>query len=303
MCGVTYKQRYAWFQQVAQLIQQGTTSMAPGQALALLKPRSRLPHVDPRSALIETYVTAPRQRPTQPLQAPQSSAPVQVESPNSSYVVKMSAAPVAKGRSAASLAASAATLAELKAVMEGFEDCPLKAMATNMVFGDGNPKAPIMFVGEAPGAEEDKQGKPFVGLSGQLLDRMMASIGLDRSKAYITNMIAWRPPGNRQPSSQELLQCLPFVQRHIELVAPKILILVGGVAAKTLLSRSDGIMRMRGTWHDYMTSGLQTPIATTALFHPAYLLRSPGQKKEAWRDMQMIQDKLRSMEAQSYARP
>ena len=270
--------------------------MTPAQALATVRPRARLPHVDPRGALIETFVTEPRKKPapSQPLSKPSSPEVAHVKSPTASYAAPPKRSSQSADLAAAELARKATTLEELKAAMESFDACALKAMATQMVFGDGNPQSKIMLVGEAPGAEEDLQGKPFVGLSGQLLDRMMAAIGLNRTTTYITNMIAWRPPGNRQPSTQELAMCLPFVQRHIELVAPKVLILVGGVAAKTLLGRSDGIMRLRGQWHDFIVPGLSEPITTTAIFHPAYLLRSPGQKREAWRDLQMIQQKIQS---------
>jgi uracil-DNA glycosylase family 4 len=337
---VTLKQRYEWFEKVAQLKEAVLRTWTPAQALATLKPRAQLPHLDPRGALIEAYVTKPRQRPVVAKTLPQTTA-LQVESPKQAPYLDPSSSrdprrseaskgsakdlSVAPGSriassvtrassdrpsfrddkekksnpthaSPAALAAGATTLAELKAIVEAFEGCALKAMATKTVFADGNPEAKIMLVGEAPGAEEDLQGKPFVGLSGQLLDRMMAAIGLDRTQVYIANMLPWRPPGNRQPSSQELTQCLPFIQRQIELVKPQVLVLVGGVAAKTLLGRTDGIMRMRGQWHPYQTTGLETPIAATAIFHPAYLLRSPGQKREAWKDLLMIQDKLNTIQ-------
>lgn len=190
------------------------------------------------------------------------------------------------------LAAGAETLEALRATVAAFDECALKRTATNLVFADGNPEAPIMFVGEAPGAEEDMRGLPFVGKAGQLLDRMLAAIGLSRETAYITNILFWRPPGNRQPTSSEIAACLPFVERHIELVSPEILVLLGGTAAKTLLARSDGIMRLRGRWFEYSTPGLARPVPAMATFHPAYLLRSPGQKRAAWQDMLAIRDRL-----------
>ena len=190
------------------------------------------------------------------------------------------------------LAAGAETLEALRAAVAAFDECALKRTATNLVFADGNPEAPIMFVGEAPGAEEDMRGLPFVGKAGQLLDRMLAAIGLSRETAYITNILFWRPPGNRQPTSGEIAACLPFVERHIELVSPEILVLLGGTAAKTLLARSDGIMRLRGRWFEYSTPGLARPVPAMATFHPAYLLRSPGQKRAAWQDMLAIRDRL-----------
>lgn len=188
------------------------------------------------------------------------------------------------------LAEKCQTLDELRQALHEFNDCSLKITATNTVFSDGNPQAKIMVIGEAPGADEDIQGKPFVGVSGQLLDRMFATIGLSRqTNIYITNIIPYRPPGNRQPTTQEITQCLPFVHRHIELINPDILILVGGVAAKTILNTNEGIMRLRGRWHSYTSEGLTQPIKCMATFHPAFLLRSPGQKAQSWHDLLMIQ--------------
>lgn len=193
------------------------------------------------------------------------------------------------------LAQSCQTLADLKDVMTKFDGCILKKTATNMVFADGNPQASIMVVGEAPGGDEDIQGKPFVGLSGQLLDRILATVSLNRGNTYISNIVPWRPPGNRQPTSQEIAICQPFIERHIELVKPKLLLLVGGVSAKTLLNTTEGIMKLRGRWHSYQTPGLEAPIKALATFHPAYLLRSPGQKAQVWRDMLMIEDEIKSL--------
>jgi DNA polymerase len=187
--------------------------------------------------------------------------------------------------SARELAVAANSLAELKAALESFEGCPLKATAMNLVFADGNPEARVMMIGEAPGAEEDRQGLPFVGVSGRLLDRMLACIGLDRSSVYITNMLFWRPPGNRTPTAAEIASCLPFTERHIELAAPDYLVLVGGMSAKNLLARSEGILRLRGQWRPYQHSGLPRPIPALPTLHPAYLLRQPQQKRLAWRDL------------------
>jgi DNA polymerase len=187
--------------------------------------------------------------------------------------------------SARELAVAASNLAELEAALEAFDGCPLKATATNLVFADGNPEARVMMIGEAPGAEEDRQGLPFVGVSGQLLDRMLAYIGLDRSSVYITNMLFWRPPGNRTPTASEIASCLPFTERHIELAAPDYLVLVGGMSAKNLLARSEGILRLRGQWRPYQHSGLPRPIPALPTLHPAYLLRQPQQKRLAWRDL------------------
>ena len=193
---------------------------------------------------------------------------------------------------ARALAAAATTIAELEAAVAGFDGCALKATATRLVFADGNPAAKVMLIGEAPGADEDRQGKPFVGVSGQLLDRMLACIGLDRTSTYITNILFWRPPGNRTPTTAEVAACLPFVERHIELVAPKLLVLVGGAAAKALLNTQEGIIKLRGRWFEYQRPGLPKPVPVIATFHPAYLLRSPGQKRDAWRDLLAVKQRL-----------
>ncbi len=194
-------------------------------------------------------------------------------------------APEPAARSAREAAAGAKTLDDVRQALEAFEGCPLKQTATNLVYTDGNAAARIVFVGEAPGAEEDRQGLPFVGPAGRLLDRMLAAIGLDRSSVLITNTIFWRPPGNRNPTTAEAAACLPFVERTIEIVAPKVLVMVGGVAAKTLLARSEGIMKLRGRWFDYRTPGMDRAVPAMAIFHPAFLLRSPAQKRAAWRDL------------------
>lgn len=188
---------------------------------------------------------------------------------------------------------AATSVAELNAMVEAFDGCGLKKFASTTVFADGNPAARIMFVGEAPGADEDRQGLPFVGVSGQLLDRMLGSIGLTRAEnAYITNVVFWRPPGNRAPTDEEIAVCLPFVRRHIELVNPAVLVLVGGLSCKTLLATTMGITRVRGRWQDYQSPGLAAPIPAMPLFHPAYLLRSPQQKRDTWRDLLTIRERL-----------
>ena len=192
------------------------------------------------------------------------------------------------------VAARATTLDELKAAMEAFDGCPLKKNATNTVFADGVPDHRIMLIGEAPGRDEDKIGKPFVGRAGQLLDKMLAAIDLDRTKnAYITNVINWRPPDNRDPTPEEAATCLPFLRRHIELVDPGIIILLGAVAAKHVMGKSDGIMRLRGKWLDYNVNGRMVPVMPT--LHPAYLLRRAADKKLAWHDLQAIRDKISSL--------
>jgi DNA polymerase len=187
-------------------------------------------------------------------------------------------------------AATAATLDELRATLAGFEGCNLRFTATNLVFADGNPQARVMLVGEAPGFEEDMQALPFVGRSGKLLDRMLAAIGLDRSSAYIANIVPWRPPGNRDPSPQEKEICRPFIERQIQLVDPDFLIPLGGSAAKAILSTNEGILKLRGQWRSYDT-GTRT-IDAMATLHPAYLLRQPLQKKLAWRDLLSLKERL-----------
>ena len=184
------------------------------------------------------------------------------------------------------------TLSELKEFIYNSNVCALKNNAIQSVFSDGNPSSKIMFIGEAPGADEDKYGKPFVGRAGKLLDKMIASIGLDREKIYISNVIPWRPPNNRQPTTEEILQCLPFIQRHIEIINPSIIVLLGGTASKALLTSNEGITKLRGTWHQYNSLGLSNPVLTRAIFHPAFLLRSPQFKKQTWEDLKEIQKKL-----------
>ena len=188
--------------------------------------------------------------------------------------------------SAREAARTAPTLEALRQLLENFDGCALRHTATRLVFSDGNPQARVMFVGEAPGRDEDIEGLPFVGRSGKLLDRMMSAIGLDRSKAYIANVIPWRPPGNRTPTPQETQICLPFIQRQIELVNPDVLVTLGNPSTQTLLQTREGIMRTRGKWLDYDT-GTRT-IRAIATFHPAYLLRSPSYKRMSWQDLRAI---------------
>ncbi len=185
-------------------------------------------------------------------------------------------------------------LAHLRETIAAFNECSLKKTALNLVFSDGNPDAPIMLIGEAPGADEDRQGKPFVGMSGQLLTRIFKSIGLNReTDLYITNVLPWRPPGNRQPTPQEIKQCLPFLHRHIAIVNPKIIVLVGGTATKALLTDKEGITKLRGTWFDLEIPEVSIPFKATAIYHPAYLLRNSLRKREVWADVLMIQKKLK----------
>ncbi len=194
---------------------------------------------------------------------------------------------------AIALARASNSLAELKAALGGFDGCALKRSATNTVFADGNPAHRIMFIGEAPGRDEDRQGLPFVGRAGKLLDKMLAAVHLDRTKVYITNVLNWRPPDNRDPSPEEAAMCLPFLRRHIELVNPEIMVLLGAVSVRHVMGRSDGIMKTRGRWLEYSVNGRLVPVMPT--LHPAYLLRQPAHKKLAWRDLQAIEDKIISL--------
>jgi uracil-DNA glycosylase len=196
--------------------------------------------------------------------------------------------------SARQLAAAATNLAELEAAIRAFDGCALKRTATNTVFADGASGADLMVIGEAPGADEDRLGRPFVGRSGQLLDRMLAAIGYDRRQnAYITNVLFWRPPGNRKPTNEEVAACLPFVWRHIALLRPKAVMICGGTATSALLGRAEGITRLRGRWFDLEVEGLDRTLAGIATYHPSFLLRSPARKGEAWRDLLALQSKLK----------
>jgi DNA polymerase len=199
-------------------------------------------------------------------------------------------APEAAIMAAREAARNAASLEELRAILAGFEGCALRATAKQLVFADGNPQSRVMFVGEAPGRDEDIEGLPFVGRSGKLLDRMMAAIGLDRTSAYIANIVPWRPPGNRTPTPQESQICLPFILRQVELADPDILVCLGGPAAQSLLGVTDGIMRTRGRWFPFNTGTRE--IRALATLHPAYLLRQPLHKRLAWRDFLAVKQAL-----------
>ncbi len=272
----------------------------PRQTLALLKlyiewgadeaieptPQSRLRATVPSPAV-----------PARKVVPPQATAPNQLsERPAESYrpapaparaLGPMDQAAVLSAREAAR---AAPDLAALRAALARFDGVALSRTATNLVFADGNPAARVMLVGEAPGADEDRLGLPFVGVSGQLLDRMMAAIGLDRTTFYITNVCFWRPPGNRRPTDAELAAQKPFVERHIELVAPKVLVLVGAAAAQGVLGTTEGITRLRGRWFEYRLREAGPTIRALPIFHPAYLLRQPAQKRETWRDLLKLKE-------------
>ncbi len=209
-------------------------------------------------------------------------------------ILPADAAPLTDGyASAIDIAARAQTLPELKAALESFEGSALKARATTTVFADGNPNARILLIGEAPGFDEDKAGVPFVGRAGKLLDKMLAPIGLDRTSVYIINVMPWRPPDNRNPDPSEVAMCIPFLRRHIELAAPRMMILLGAVSARHVLGVNDGIMKLRGKWLEYRIGTEMIPVLPT--LHPAYLLRQPAHKKLAWRDLQAAAARLEEL--------
>jgi len=229
--------------------------------------------------------------PPPPARAPQPAAlPGELESKGRASPAAAPPAPEEAAMAARAAARTARTLDELRAILEKFDGCALKATATQLVFADGNPKARVMFVGEAPGRDEDIEGLPFVGRSGKLLDRMLAAIGLDRTSVYIANIVPWRPPGNRTPTPQESQICLPFIRRQIELADPDILVCLGGPSAQTLLGIKEGITKTRGRWFTFDTG--KREIRAMPTFHPAFLLRSPLQKRFAWRDFLAIKKVL-----------
>ena len=232
---------------------------------------------------VDRFAQRPPQRSAPPAAAPHQPAPRAAEPP------PLGGDPA----EARSLAASAQTLEELRGLLDGYNGCGLKLRATQLVFADGNPEARIMLIGEAPGAEEDRQGKPFVGRSGQLLDKMLAAIGLDRSGVYIANTVPWRPPGNRAPTPEEMALCLPFLHRQVELVAPRLVMTLGGSAMQTIFSTTSGIVKMRGKW-SLVSIGKHQVDAIPAL-HPAYLLRTPAAKQQAWDDMLSLKRKIVEM--------
>jgi uracil-DNA glycosylase len=247
---------------------------------ALPPPAAAAPPSAPaRNATAPTPIRAPAPPPV-------VRAPVPLESPQ-------------LAEDAREIARRCATIAELEEAVRAFEGCALKRTAKNTVFADGVPGAPVMIVGEAPGADEDRLGKPFVGVSGQLLDRMFEAIGMSRARdLYITNILFWRPPGNRTPTQAEQAVCLAFTRRHVELARPKILVLAGGTAAKAMLDTTEGIMRLRGKWTSLrLDDGTEVPTLPT--FHPAYLLRTPASKRQSWLDLLAIDKKLKELGAKA----
>ena len=244
---------------------------------------------EPRNWLEADPVPAAATSPPPMARQPGPAAAPRAASPIAKPAMPTPPAPDAAVMAAREAARSAASLDELRSILDGFEGCSLKASASRLVFADGTPKSRLMFVGEAPGAEEDRQGLPFVGRSGQLLDRMLTAIGLDRSKVYIANIVPWRPPGNRTPTPVETQICLPFIQRQIELSDPDVLVTVGQPSTSALLG-IQGIMKNRGRWFAYNTGTRE--IRAMPILHPAYLLRSPIGKRLAWRDMLAIKKAL-----------
>ena len=228
-----------------------------------------------------------------PARAQEAARPAPEPAPRPIRAAPIALAPTPPANTRAeALAAAAHDLAALKAAIAAFDASPLKETATNLVFGEGITDAGLMLIGEAPGADEDRAGRPFVGASGQLLDRMFASVGLSReSNFYITNILPWRPPGNRTPTDAEVALFLPFLRRQVALIRPKRLVLVGGVAAKGLIGGKEGITRLRGRWHEVEIAGLGRIPALPTL-HPAYLLRSPASKRDAWADLLLLRRKL-----------
>lgn len=239
------------------------------------KPTPRAPQQAPAAST--STVAAPA-----PGTAPRTAQPA--------YATKATESIIAEAKA---LAAACDSISALKSAVESFDGCGLKKMATKTVFADGAANAPIMFIGEAPDADEDKEGLPFCGASGQLLDKMLLAIGLNRSSnAYLANAVFWRPPGNRNPNAEELAICRPFIEKHIALAKPKLLVLLGGTAATSLLGTAEGITRLRSKTHSYSNDLLSAPIPAYVLFHPTYLMRQPSHKALAWKDLLAIKQKL-----------
>lgn len=251
----------------------GASFRLPEQVNSGEAPEARAPEIKARPA--------PAARP--------SAAPEPRADPRPGFATKP---PDAAEMAARTAARKAENLEELEAALAAFDGCGLKATAKNLCFYRGAPHARLMIIGEAPGREEDLEGKPFVGRAGQLLDKMLAAIGLKEADVHITNVVYWRPPGNRTPTPQESQVCRPFLERQMELVNPEVVLLLGGAAAKEVLGITEGIMRVRGKWREIEIGG--RPVRTMATLHPAYLLRTPAAKRQAWRDLLAVQAALES---------
>lgn len=266
---------------------------AQSAAIALARAEAR-PQRGVTASQASNTPPARGQAPSTPADRPKATATAQplAANPQASQLTIPGEAAFEQARA---LAASANTIAELRAALDGFTGCNLRHSAKSLVFADGNPEADVMFIGEAPDRDEDIQGAPFVGRAGQLLDRMIEAIGLSRDTAYITSMIPWRPPGNRTPAQHEIELCRPFIERHIALAAPKILVMLGNISSKSLLGTDKGILSLRGTWMEYQAGGSSIPALPT--LHPAYLLRNPAQKRLIWADLLSLQDRIEQLKA------
>ena len=259
--------------------------------------------MDDAEAVFAARAAAPPARSAAPTAPAREPFHIQPPAPKAKPKAKLQPADDAVN-TARALAAGASTIAELRAAVDKFNGCALKATARNTVFSDGIDAAPVLILGEAPGKDEDEQGKPFVGRSGQMLDKMLATIGLDRkSNVLISNTIYWRPPGNRDPTDGETLSCLPFVERLIELSRPKLLILTGKAAAHTVLKREDGVLKLRGRKLQYTREGIKAPVNAMVMLHPAYLLRQPQQKRLAWADLLLAEAWLEELGVARGAHP
>ncbi|MET3414320.1 MULTISPECIES: uracil-DNA glycosylase [Methylobacterium] len=260
------------------------------------QPHDRFNEADTPAPTLRTPRRAPPRAAEQPvspvantLVPPPGSAPPGTAAPIAAprtFGRAASAQPDEAASDARARARQAKSLDELERILADFDACPLRFTAKNLVFADGNPEARVMFLGEAPGADEDRIGKPFMGRSGQLLDKMMKAVGLDRTSAYIGNIVPWRPPGNRNPTPQEVAVCRPFVERQIELVDPDIIVCLGAPATQTLTGTKDGILRTRGRLFPYKLPSREVKLLAT--LHPAFLLRQPVQKRLAWRDFRSL---------------
>lgn len=250
--------------------------------------QARAKRTDPVPNAVPAAPAAPPRKP-----AESAAPPLATGAPDSSFPAFAAQSSGAEAtEDARERAASSATLEDLRGALAAFDGCNLKLTARALVFGNGPDTADLMFVGEAPGREEDAAGEPFVGRSGRLLDRMLEAIGIERAAVRVTNTVPWRPPGNRSPTPAETEMCLPFVKRQIELVRPKVLVCLGSPAAKALLATDEGIMRLRGRWHTLPLGPQGAMIEATAMLHPAYLLRQPAQKRLAWRDLLAVKARL-----------
>jgi DNA polymerase len=241
------------------------------------------PALSPRvAAATSRKSTSPRLTTDKPAASPIQAASTNITVPDQEKIDE-----------ARALAKSANSVDELKDLLADFKGCNLRQGAKNTVFADGNPNAPIMFIGKAPGRDEDRQGVPFVGPIGQLFDKMLAAIDLDRDKSYITNIVPWRPPGNRTPVPHEIELCRPFAVRHIELIKPKLIVLMGNVSTQTLLETNKNILSLRGTWAEYDVGGEKVPTMPT--LHPDHLIKNPASKRNAWKDLLAISARLKEL--------